>query len=207
MATAVYIHQRGELRILDGAGTPNYITIPFVQGDGRFPLNRPRPQGVLRLDRDVFNGYSHFTPGPDASLADPVQITFSIWLENQLVDDLIAALGNPYALAAWSVGSSVFTDASGTGASIYNGAGALFRPPGYGHDPLHKRVHFEWLFQGSPAGTRDRLFRHEECYCPPDQLIVGDGDPVTLSITYLVYGRMSTGTAFTAGTSLTPALV
>ena len=207
MAVALYIHQRGETRIYDGAGTPNYISLPFVQADATFPLNRPRPQPVLRLDRDVFNGFAHFTPGPDASLAEPVQVTFTIWPENQLFDDIIAALSNPFNLAAWSVGASVFTDASGTGASIYNGAGVLFKPPGMGHDPLHKRVHFEWRFDGSPALTRDVVFRHEECYCPPDQIIFGDGDPTTLRVSYWCYGKMTRAAAFTAGTNLTPALI
>lgn len=207
MAVAKFTHRRGQLRIYDGAGTPNYIVIPFVNTDGRWPLNRARPAGQLQLNRDQFDGYTHFIAGSDAPLAEGVPVTFSMDLENQLVDDIIAAMSNPYNLATWSVGTSIFTDASGTGASIYNGAGSLFKPPTFAHDPLHKRVHVEWLFYGSPAGTRDRGFRHEEAYFPPEQLVVGDGEITTLSATYLVYGRMSMITAFTAGTDITPALV
>ena len=207
MPTAKYIYQRGVTRILDGNATPNFLTIPWVQGDARWPLNRPRPPWNLQLDREVFNGYAHYTPGSDQPLAEPVQVTFTIHIDNQLFDDVRAALSNPFNLAIWSVGTSIFTNAMGTGASIYNGAGSLFKPPTMAHDPLHVRVHFEWLFYGSPAGTRDIVFRHEECYVPPDQVVVGAGDPLTLSVTYWCYGRMTAIAALTAGTDLTPALV
>ena len=41
MSTAIYQHQRGALRIYDGTPTtPHFITIPWVQPDPAFPLNR-----------------------------------------------------------------------------------------------------------------------------------------------------------------------
>lgn len=207
MATALYIHQRGAVRIYDGSATPRYLVLPFAQTGGQFPLNRPRPDFNLRLNRGVFDGYTHYTPGTDDPVATPMPVTFTAWIENQLADDVIAALGNPYNLATWSVGTSVFVTAAGTGASIISGTGTSHAVPQVGHDPLHRRVHFEWLFQGSPAGTRDVVWRHEECYAPPNLLVIGDGDPVTLSITYWIFGRISMAAAFTAGTDITPALV
>ena len=150
MATAKYIYTRGETRIYDGTPTtPNFIKIPWIMGDAAFALNRPRPPWNLQLNRESFDNFAHYTPGSDAPLAEPVQATFTIHFDNQLFDDVRAALSNPFNLPVWSVGSSVFVDAMGTGASIYNGAGVLFKPPTMSHDPLHKRVHFEWMLHGS----------------------------------------------------------
>lgn len=207
MPTSLYIHHRGELRIYDGAATPHYLIIPWVQPDPTFPLNRPRPEPVLRLNRGTFDSYTHFTPATDEILANPVEVTLSTWLDNQLVDDVLAALGNPYNLATWSVGTSVFTDASGTGASILNGAGsASIAVPQNDHDATHRRVHVEFLWYGAPAGTRDRGWRHEECYFPPQSQVIRGGDPVSLTMLYQCFGAMTTRTAFTTGTNVTPAI-
>jgi len=208
MPGSVYIFQRGEVRIYDGTPTtPNYLKLPFVQADGRFPISRARPEATLRLDRGLLNTYTHYTPGTDDIVVSAVPVTMTLWLFDQLADDVIAALGNPYDLATWSVGTSVFVTAAGTGGSIVSGNGTSFAVPQFGQDPLHRRVHFEWLFGGRVAGTNDRLFRHEECYVPRELLIIGDGDPVTLSVTYHCFGKMSSGSAFTAGTNITPAVV
>ena len=208
MPTAKYIYTRGETRILDGTPTtPRFLKIPWIMGDASFALNRPRPPWNLQLNRESFDNYAHYTPGSDAPLAEPVVVTFTVHIDNQLSEDVQAAMSNPFNASPWSVGSSVFVDAMGTGASIYNGAGVLFKPPTMSHDPLHKRVHFEWMFHGAPAGTRDVVFRHEECYCPPELMVITGGDPVAMACTYWVYGKMTRLTAFSAGTDITPALI
>jgi hypothetical protein len=170
-------------------------------------MNRARPAPVLRLDRDIFNTFAHYTAGSDAELAEGIPVNFTIWLENQLVDDVLAALCNPYHLATWTVGAGVFVTASGTGATILNGAGVAFSPPQQAHDPVQlRRVHLEWLFHGSPAGTRDFGWRHEECFVLPQSSPITDADPLSLQVTYNIYGKISTITAHSTGTNLTPAI-
>ena len=207
MSTAVYQHQRGALRFYDGTPTtPRFITIPWVQPDPAFPLNRPRPEPVLRQNREQLDAYTHFTSGPDAILAEPVEVTLSVWLDNQLKSTVIAALCNPYNLTPWSVGTSVFVTAAGTGASILNGAGISVAVPQNTQDPTHRRVHVEFLWFGAPAGTRDFGWRHEECHFPAVAQVVRGADPVSLTMSYRCHGKMDTITAFTAGTDLTPTI-
>lgn len=206
MATAIYTTQRAETRILDGTATPRFLVLPWVQPDGRFPLARARPPYMGRLNRGVGDGYAHFTRGPDDAVIAPVVVTMTAWLDEQLADDVIAALSNPFRLATWSVGTSTFVTAAGTGASILNGANANFAVPQVADDAAHQRVHVEWLFKGKVAGTLDRGFRHEECWFPPELQVYGEGDPNTLSLTYWCFGKLTTITAFTAGTDITPAL-
>ena len=206
-STAVYVHQRGELRIYDGTATPNYLVIPFAQPDGRFPIARARPEQNLRLNRGRGDtaGYQHYTSGPDDPIFAPPTVTLTAWADEQLLGAVLAALCNPFRDATWTVGDGTFTTAAGTGRRILNGAGTLVPVP-QPDDPEHDRVHVEWLYQGAVAGTNDRHFRHEECYFPPDQQVWGEGDPCALSLTYMCYGDMATGEAFTAGTDISPAL-
>jgi hypothetical protein len=206
MATSSYTHLRGAVRIYDGAGTPKYITIPFVQVGSSFPFNRPRPAPVLHLDRNVFNSYTNFTRGTEEGLATPVSVTFTAELDEQTAAAVIHACSNPYQVTPWLVNGSTFVTAAGTGANIINGLGASFAPPQFGDDPTHIRVHLEWLFDGKTAGVNARLCRHEECYFPPDLNTYIDGDTTGVSLTYWCYGKISTGTAFTSGTNVTPTI-
>ena len=161
----------------------------------------------MRLNREQFDAYTHFTSGPDAILAEPVEVTLFVWLDNQLKYAVLAALCNPYNLTPWSVGTSVFVTAAGTGASILNGAGLSVAVPQNTQDPTHRRVHVEFLWFGAPAGTRDFGWRHEECHFPPVAQVVRGADPVSLTISYRCHGNMAPITEFTAGTDLTPVII
>ena len=180
MATALYIHQRGALRILDGTPTtPRYITIPWVQPDPAFPLNRPRPEPVLRLNREQFDAYTHFTSGPDAILAEPVEVTLSVWLDNQLKNAVLAALCNPYNLTPWSVGTSVFVTAAGPARAFSTGPVRVWPCPEIRKIPCIAACMWSFSGLGAPAGTRDFGWRHEECHFPPAAQVVRGADPVS----------------------------
>ena len=205
MPTAVHIHQRGELRIYDGTpSTPQYLVLPWVQPDGRFPIGRPRPAFNLRLNRGVSDGYTHYTPGDDAPVASPLPVTFTLWIDEQMAIAVQNALGNPHHLNPWAVGATTFITAAGTGSVLKNGLGNDFPVPQVSHDPLHRRMHAEWLFFSSVVGALDHGWRHEEIYVGPDGLLIGDGDPVTMSVTYQIFGNIEPITAFTAGADITP---
>lgn len=206
MATALYTQRRTSMRILDGTGTPQFLTIPFVQVGGSLTVNRPRPPQIPRLNRGVLDSYTHHTRGPEEELVSPVVMTFTAWLEEQLAGVVIAALSNPYYAAPWLVSTATFVTAMGTGASIRNGTGASFAPPQFGDDPLHVRVHVEHRLDGIVTGTNASVFRYEECYFPPDLITVTWGEECTLSATYWCYGKITRLTAFTSGTDRTPAV-
>lgn len=202
MATAPFTHIRGHMRILDGTpSTPQYIELPWVQTGATFPVNRPRPQPVIHLNRGVFDTYTSWTRGTEEGLATPVAVSLTAMLDEQTAATVLAALSDPYYAVPWLVGTSTFITASGTGSSIISGTGASFAPPQFGDDPTHRRVHVEWLWDGKTALTLDRGFRHEECYFPPDLQQVTDGDTIQIAMTYWCYGKMTQITAFTTGTN------
>ena len=205
MPTAVHIHQRGELRIYDGTlTTPQYIVLPYVQPDGAFPVGRPRPEFILRLNRGVADGYTHYTPGDDSPVASPLPVTFTLWLDEQMAIAVQMALGNPHHLTPWAVGATTFVDAAGTGSVLKNGLGNDFPVPQVTHDPLHRRINAEWLWFSSVPGALDHGYRHEEIYVAPDQLRITAGDPVAMAVTYQIFGNIEPITAFTAGADVTP---
>lgn len=208
MATALYTQRRTSMRILDGTpSTPQFLTLPYVQPGGAFPINRPRPTQQHFLNRDVLDTYTVVVRGSDLELVQPVVVTFTAWLDEQTAAAFIAALSNPYRASPWLVGTATFVTAAGTGASIWNGAGGSFAPPQFGDDPLHVRVHVEHRFDGISTGVNASVFRHEECYFPPNLITATWGDQVVISATYWCYGRMTRATAFTAGADRTPAVV
>jgi hypothetical protein len=196
------------MRILDGTpSTPQFLTLPFVQVGGTFPINRARTSQTVQLNRDVLDTYTHWVRGSDSELVQPLPVTFTAWLEEQQARAVIAALSNPYRLTPWLVGTATFLTASATGASIINGAGGSFLPPQFTDDPLHVRVHVEHRLDGLVSGTNATVFRHEECFFPPNLLTVSWGEQTTLSATYWIYGRMSMTTVYTTGVDRTPAVV
>jgi hypothetical protein len=158
------------------------------------------------LNRDVLDTYTSWVRGSDAELVQPVQVTFTAWLEEQLARSVIAALSNPFAASPWLVGTATFVTAMGTGASIINGAGGTFAVPQFGDDPRHVRVHVEHRLDGIVSLTNATVFRHEECYFPPNLLTVTWGEQCVLSATYWCYGKMSMTTVYTSGTDRTPAI-
>jgi hypothetical protein len=123
MATAIYTHRRTQLRILDGTATPQYITIPFVQVGANFPMNRPRAEQLVQMNRDQLDSYTHWIRGSDAALLNPIPCTFTAWMDEQLAAIVWAALSNPFRAAPWLVSTSTFVTAAATGASIINGGG------------------------------------------------------------------------------------
>jgi hypothetical protein len=208
MATATFTHRRTSLRIYDGTPTtPQYITIPFVQPGEQFPLNRPRATQEVRLNRDTLDSSTHFIRTSDAALVNPVLCTFTAWLDEQLARAVLAALSNPFHAAPWLVSTATFLTASGTGASILNGAGGSFKPPTFTDDPWHQRVHVETRLDGVVSGTNAMVIRHEECYFPPDLQQLQLGETTLLSSTYWIYGKMTQLTAFSTGVDRTPAVV
>jgi hypothetical protein len=196
------------MRILDGTPTtPQFLTLPFVQVGGSFPISRPRPTQTPQLNRDVLDSYTHYVRSSDAELVQPVQVTFTAWLEEQLARHVIAAMSNPYRIIPWLVGTATFLTASGTGASIWNGAGTLIAVPQFLDDPLHVRMHVEHRLDGVATGVNATVFRHEECYFPPNLLTVTWGEQTVINSTYWCYGKMSMTTLYTVGVDRTPAII
>ena len=206
MADYALESMRGSMRILDGTATPQFITLPYCQTDGRFPLNRPRPERIMRMDRGQLTTYTHIVRGDDGPIVAPIPVTFTAWLSEQLVDDVMAALGNPYRASPWLVGTATFVTATNGASLLMSGSGSTFAPPDVVDEGQERRLHVEWLFQGQVPGTNDRMFRHEECYFPPELQIISEGTPAVLSITYWIWGGLTTGTAYTSGTDRTPAI-
>jgi hypothetical protein len=67
-------------------------------------------------------------------------------------------------------------------------------------------MHVEHRFDGVVSGTNATVFRHEECYFPPNLMTVTWGEQTVLNVTYWCYGRMTMTTAYSAGVDRTPAI-
>lgn len=210
MPTEVIRQNQGvfSVRIYDATPTtPNYVFIPFVQGDFSGELRTPRPPGITRLDRGIINAYAHVLPGSDEFLAQGIPYTFSFWLDTVSASAVLAAMSNPFedtiTAGAWPVGAGDFLTAAGTGAQIYNTLGALVDPTQVA-DVRHVRVHVEALHDNQIGGA-DYGWRFEECHFESIVVTVGiDASPAR--VTFRRFGKLTEISAFTAGASLTPAV-
>ena len=122
MTTSIYTPFRGRVRIYDGTPTtPQFLLLPWVQPDLRSPLVRPRPAMNLRLNRGLGDTFTHYTRDSDDPIFSPVAVTFTSYMDEQLYDDVVRAICNPFDDGTWMVGTATFLTAAGTGATIRDG--------------------------------------------------------------------------------------
>ena len=211
-----YFGKRGELRIYSGkvtsaaGGAGRYFyQVAFCDMNFSGPLNKPRPDEIVSLDRGMLNSYAHHIQGPDNPIIENVQITFTCSMDDQINKrQLVKALGNPersqWTFSGFTCGVSTvlstITWANVNGTTVlFNGYGSLVStPPPF--DPQQDRVNVCVLWNGSVPGTNDEGFQYSEVWFPAGQTrVVESENAVSLNVTGFCYGPVSAISVFPSG--------
>lgn len=213
-----YQGRDGELRLLDkseasagASGTPRGIRIPFEQMDMtiNFP---PRVEELSRQDRERLTVDSHYLPGSEMVLMDPVDVSFTMIVPSLVTDAVRQFVGIQWAeeegtsVATWQVKGTpsaglVSTKARGlTGDGLYIGGridakGSAIQLPAFG-DKKKVAVDAEATWTERNGDNRWGM-RLKELYFPPEANNIGESaDNVVLNLTARMYGTTQRITAF-----------
>ena len=194
----IFKHRDGELRLYDGSSQstgPAYMQILFTNADLTFPIERPRGEEMLNLDRGNVDTNSSYSLGSDEAIMEPLAFSFSARL-----DDTV----NTTYLKSWMSGSSgtvinghTLRTSKGL-SSVTNGAGTAVSTPVFA-DTKKIAYNAEVLWDGAV----DFGYKHSEIWFAPDQQTVSESDDsVTLNLNGLIYGEISELAAFTTGATI-----
>jgi len=190
----IFKHRDGELRLLDGyqGGTsPYYLEVLFTNADLTFPVERPRGEEMMNMDRGNYTTDASYSQGSDEAILEPLAISISARLDD--------TTDTTY-LKQWLSGASGVVinsrrlRSTKASSSVTNGAGTLIATQAFS-DPEKIATNMEVLWDG----TVDLGYRLTEVYFPPDQQTISEGDDaVTININGLIYGPITQITAFDA---------
>lgn len=191
----------GILRLYDSTGTPFYLGLTFVQGNLTAPEGRKRPEEKIIFDRGRGDTNTHYVLGPDDPIVEPLELSYSIRIPNVVATHnyIMLAHSNTYQASPWSINSHTWVTTKAT-STLTAGDAATFTDPAFA-DASKKCVNVEilWTFGGISIGRK-----YTGVYFSPDQLSLAESeDGLILSATGLIYGTVSSITAFTAGTDTT----
>jgi hypothetical protein len=198
---AKYTMKDGALRLYDSTATPFYLVLKFIQGDFTAPAGRARPEERLVLDRGILNTDGHYVDGPDDPILEPVQITFSLLLDESANKTKLRQAINADSAdttSGWTVGGDTWltTKIDGT---LISGSGASVAPPAFADD-RKGTVDIEVLWN-DPDGVGAVGMQYKGCYFSPEQQSLAEGeDGIPISLTAMCYGPIAEISAFTAGT-------
>lgn len=224
-----YQGRDGELRLLDKsqasattAGTPWGIIVKFEQMDMSIGFI-PRPEELLRMDRERLTDDMHHQVGSDAPIMQPFPVTFSTVISSQETDALLEFVGNEWARKEtasttdvnnpWTVKGTPNTTAPGAergltttksravrNDGLYAGGridskGSAFATPVFA-DKKKVAVDVEVLF--SERNLVNRMgWRIQEVHFPPGESRVSESaDFVTISLSGQAYGLATSITSF-----------
>lgn len=203
MAFKSWYLKRGRLRLYDGTGTPFFLEVPF-RGPVTAPLDRGRPAETLVLDRGRATSDAHYVQGPDDPIYAPLPFRCAFRLANTEPNysKFLTLLRSPTAGSSTkTVGPNTWTTTKGDTTlddSDPEGSGTV-TTPGFA-DPQKFCMNVELLY-ADPDGSSDRGMRWAEVYFPPEQQELAESeDAVMINMVGEIYGRITTVTAFSAGT-------
>jgi len=193
----IFKHRDGEFRLSDNTGGtgPVYIEVLFTNADLTFPIERPRGEEMMNMNRGLFDSDASYSQGSDEAILEPLAVSISTRLDDTT---------NTSYLRQWLSGSSGITinnkvlyNTKGT-SSVTNGAGTLVSTPAFA-DSTKATYNIEVLWDG----TVDLGYKLSEVFFPPDQQTISEGDDaVTLNLNGMIYGAITQIAAFTGGTTV-----
>lgn len=164
-----------------------YLTVPFALMDFSGPLGRPRQEEILVLDRDTMSADGHYIKGPDDKLMEPLEISFSCYIDSSYGDRVIEALecDNPNAGTWTGTGVSTKSDTRNDGVNA--------NPAFADSDKKSVNVQIKWgLATGYAFGMA-----YYECFFERKDVSVAEGaDGTVLKAKGMCYGRIETITGF-----------
>jgi hypothetical protein len=188
-----FTNRKGTIRLYDGTETPLYLALLFDTGDLNSPVGVQQTEEILVLHRGILGAQSHYIEGGDAPVLDPLDIGFSIVVEDtEITTNLLD----------WLTGEQVnsHTIVTTKGTSTRKG---VTLPVFADSSKLVSNLCILWATGGGVGGT-SLGFKYDEVYFPPgEQKIAESDDGVNLSLSGKCYGNISRITAFPAGTDVT----
>jgi hypothetical protein len=198
----IFQHKDGELRLSDhgyGGGVTKYIEILFTDANLTGPLGRSLPAERLVMDRGVLDTNAHYVEEGDASRMEPLSLTFScktadttnyqILLQMMSGTSLITVGGTTYGMYS----------RTGKGISMY---GFTTTPPSFRDS---NNIKTTYTVQVLWSGTSDLgMLWDEVLFHPNEQTITEADDSVTLNLNGMIYGGVTSISAFLAGHTQIP---
>jgi hypothetical protein len=185
----------GELRLYEHgtSGVTRYLEILFIDANISGPVARGQTEERIVLDRGLLDANAHYVESDDKTRMEPLSLTFSSKFadtnNSQLLSDLVSGAT---VLTVGGVSYQMYSRA-GKGDAMY---GFSVTPPALRDSDLKVAYMVEVLY----SGTSDWGFRWDETYFPPgEQTVAESEDALTVTLNGMVYGGVTTITAFTAG--------
>jgi len=184
----------GELRLYEhgAAGVTRYLEILFLDANISGPVARGQTEERIVMDRGLLDANAHYVESDDKARMEPLALTFSSKFadtkNSQLLTDL---LSGATILSVGGVSFQMYSRA-GSGASMY---GFSVAPPS-----LRGSEKIAYMAEILYSGTSNWGFRYDETYfAPSEQTVAESEDALTVTMNGLVYGGVTTITAFTSG--------
>jgi len=192
----------GELRVIEKGspykGSTYYLQVLFCNMDFSCPIERPRTEERIIMNRGTFDSDTHYVEGSDEVTLAQMSMTFSCMVDDKqysriltdwLCSTSVSAAGATIPLT--TTGNTKIL--SWDGSTLFGGVSL----PAFADTSKNSwRVEVLW------DGTNDYGQRFEEVYFPPDQQTITEAeDGLTLSVNALVYGAVSRISVFAAGTT------
>lgn len=195
---AIYVSKDGTLRLYDGTlQSPFFLEIFFTEGNFSAPEGRARPEELLILNRGKIDANAHYIDGPDDVILNPLELTFSILLDEAKNKTKLRQAFNLDHLSTWLVGSNTWLTTKAT-SSVLSGAAVSVTTPAFA-DARKRTVDVEMLW-ADPDGAGNIGRKYAETYFPAERVTITESeDGVRVAATGLVYGAVSEITAFTTG--------
>jgi len=204
---AIYTMKDGALRLYDSTTTPFYAILKFLEGGMTGPEGRARPEERIVHDRGNLSTQTHHIDGPDDPITEPLQVTWSLLLDEASINKqgIRDALNIDLAVAttSWSVGADTWKPTKVRGATSFtSGKGSSIAPVAFA-DSYKASVNVEVVWD-DPDGSGAIGRKFEGVHFPPDQQSITEGEEgIVLNLVGLVYGVISELTVFTSGNETT----
>jgi hypothetical protein len=184
-----------KIRLYDGTGTPYFLELDLDAGDFNGAIGRARQEEQLVLNRGRMDANAHYVKGSDDKLFEPVPVSFSIFLR----DDVQTTYLLDMLKAGQDAGvTTVHAHTMATTKQDTQNDGANNNPAFADTNKLTYNV--EYLIE---TGGTDLGYKYSEVYFPLDQQHITEAeDGITLQLNGVCYGTITRITAFTAGTTV-----
>ena len=190
----------GQLRIIEkgdwGQGTFRtgstwYLEVLFCGMDFSAPLERPKTEERIILNRNVFDSDAHYVQGSDDAKMAPLSLSFSCMVDDKKYSGMLHSVLSGATEIPMTAGVTKWASWDGS-----TTIGGISLPTFADSTKQSYRVEVLW------DGSTDYGMRYEEVYFPPDQQTITESeDGLSISVTALAYGDVSRISAFTAGTT------
>lgn len=217
-----YQGRDGEIRFLDNsqgaqgaAATPFGIRVAFEQMDLTISP-RPRPEDMIRMDRERFNDNTHLLIGSEEDLLIPTDITLGFRMSSEETDAVLQFVGfdwaglegastgdatNPWAVKGTPTAGLVSTKnraLSGDGlyvGGVIDSKGSAVRLPTFA-DKKKVAVDIETIWNERDGSNKFGMRLKEVFFDPGRQSINESAEDVVVRLTGSLYGNASRITAF-----------